>query len=154
MPASLHVPQTSLDPRSLEFASVLSFRNRVQQALDRGREDQVQLIRDMAPRRDPTVHFRVGEQAWLRADECPIPGEKHFKFPWTGPFPIVAVTPSTATLDLPEHWRLLSSTFHFDKLRPFRPRPAEFGLPVPPPPPALIQDKHAWRGRHERDGAV
>ena len=72
VPASLHVPQTSLDPRSLEFASVLSFQNRVQQALDRGREDQVQLIRDMAPQRDPTVHFRVGEQAWLRADECPI----------------------------------------------------------------------------------
>jgi hypothetical protein len=75
----------------------------------------------------------------------------------------VAVTPSTATLELPEHWRLLSSTFHFDKLRPFRPRPAAVGPPEPPPPPALIQDgqswyevdrvvKHAWRGRRQPDG--
>lgn len=161
VPASLHLPQTSLDPRSLEF--VVSFQNRVQQALDKGKEGQVQLIRDMAPRRDPAVQFRVGEQAWLRADECPIPGNKHFKFPWTGPFTIVAVTPSTATLDLPEHWRLLSSTFHFDKLRPFRPRPDSVGAALPPPPPALIQDgqawyeverivKHAWRGRRQRDG--
>jgi hypothetical protein len=161
VPASLNVPQTSLDPRSLEF--VTAFQNRVQQALDRGREGQVQLIRDMAPRRDQAVHFQVGGQAWLRADECPIPGDKHFKLPWTGPFTIVAVTPSTATLDLPEHWRLLSSTFHFDKLRPFRPRLDAVGPPVPPPPPALIQDgqswyevdrvvKHEWRGRRQRDG--
>jgi hypothetical protein len=118
------VPQASLDPRSLEF--VTAFHNRVQQALDRGREGQVQLIRDMAPRR--------------RADECPIPGDKHFKLPWTGPFTILPVTPSTATLDLPKHWRLLFSTFHFDKLCPFRPRPEAVGPPVPPPPPALLQD--------------
>ena len=161
VPASLQVPQTSLDPRSLEF--VTSFQNRIQQALDRGKEGQVQLIRDMAPRRDPAVQFVVGEQAWLRAEECPIPGDKHFKFPWTGPFTILAVTPSTATLDLPEHWRLLSSTFHFDKLRPFRPRPADLGPPVPPPPPVLLQDgqswyevdrivKHAWRGRRQSNG--
>ena len=161
VPAALHVPQTSLDPRSLEF--VTSFKNRVQQALDRGREGQVQLIRDMAPRRDLTVQFRVGEQAWLRSTECPIPGDKHFKFPWTGPFPIVAVTPSTATLALPEHWRLLSSTFHFDKLRPFRPRPESVGPPEHPPPPALLQDgqswyevdrivKHGWRGRRQPNG--
>ena len=75
----------------------------------------MQLIHDMAPRRDPVVHFQVGGQAWLRADESPIPGDSdnHFKLQWTGPFTILAVTPSTATLDLPEHWRLLSSTFHF-----------------------------------------
>jgi hypothetical protein len=161
VPASLDLPQTSLDPRSLEF--VTSFQNRVQQALDRGKESQVQLIRDMAPRRDPTVQFRVGDQAWLRSDECPIPGNKHFKYPWTGPFTILAVTPSTATLELPEHWRLLSSTFHFDKLRPFRPRPDIVGASSPPPPPALIQDGQAWyeverivkheaRGRRQRDG--
>ncbi len=101
VPASLNVPQTSLDPRSLEF--VTAFENRVHQALDQGREGQVQLTRDMAPRRDPAVHFQVGVQAWLRADECPIPGDKHFKLLWTGPFTILAVTPSTATLDLPEH---------------------------------------------------
>ena len=116
----------------------------MQQALDRGREGQVQLIRDMAPRRDPSVHFRVGEQAWLRSTECPIPSNKHFKFPWTGPFPIVAVTLSTATLELLEHWRLLSSTFHFDKLRPFRPRPEAVEPPEPPPTPALIQDGQSW----------
>lgn len=161
VPASLDLPQTSLDPRSLEF--VTAFQNRVQQALDRGKESQVQLIRDMAPRRDSTVQFRVGDQAWLRSDECPIPGNKHFKFPWTGPFTILAVTPSTATLELPEHWRLLSSTFHFDKLRPFRPRPEAVGASLPPPPPALIQDGQAWyeverivnhatRGRRQRDG--
>ncbi len=41
--ASLHLPQTSLDPRSLEF--VAAIQNRIQQALDRGREGQIQLIR-------------------------------------------------------------------------------------------------------------
>ncbi len=92
VPASLNVPQTSLDQRSLEFA--MAFQNRVQQALDRGREGQVQLIRDMAPRRDQAVHFQVGGQAWLRADEYPISGDKHFKLPWARPFTIVAVTPS------------------------------------------------------------
>jgi hypothetical protein len=144
---------------------VLAFQNRVQQALDRGREGQIQLIRDMSPRRDATVQFQVGQKAWLKADECPIHGNKHFKFPWTGPFPILAVTPSTATLAIPEHWRLLSHTFHFDKLRPARPRPAEVGPPdvSPPAPPVLIQDgqswyevdkvvKHAWRGRRQQDG--
>ena len=64
---------------------------------------------------------------------------------------------------MPEHWRKLSSTFHFDKLRPFRPRLEAVGPPVPPPPPVLTQDglswydvdrivKHAWRGRRQRDG--
>jgi hypothetical protein len=163
VPATLHMPQTSLDPRSLEF--VLAFQNRVQQALDKGREGQIQLIRDMSPQRDNTVHFQVGQQAWLKADECPIHGNKHFKFPWTGPFTILAVTPSTATLAIPEHWRLMSNTFHFDKLRPARPRPAAVGPPdvAPPAPPVLIQDgqswyevdkvvKHAWRGRRQQDG--
>ncbi len=89
----------------------MSFKNRVQQALDRGREGQIRLIRAMDARRDPAVHFEVGQAAWLRSDECPIPGDKHFKLPWTGPFVITAVTASTATLDLPEHWRLLSNTF-------------------------------------------
>jgi hypothetical protein len=87
----LKFPSGLFVSRSCErTARVESFQNRVQQALDRGREDQVHLIRDMTPRRDPAVHFRVGDQAWLQADECPIPGDKHFKFPWTGPFPIVA----------------------------------------------------------------
>jgi hypothetical protein len=161
VPASLSVPQTSLDPRSLEFET--AFENRVHQALDRGREGQVQLIRNMAPQRDPAVHFQVDVHAWLRADECPIPGDKHFKLPWTGPFTILAATPSNATLDLPEHWRLLSSTSHFNKLCPFRPRLEAVGPPVPRPPPVLIQDgqswyevdrvvKNAWRGRSQRDG--
>ena len=34
--------------------------------------------------------------------------------------------------------------FHFDKLRPFRPRPAGVGEPFPPPPQALIQAWQAW----------
>ena len=161
VPASLHLPQSSLDPRSLEF--VVAFQNRVQQALDRGREGQIRLIRAMDARRDPTVHFQVGQSAWLRSDECPIPGDKHFKLPWTGPFVITAVTASTATLDIPEHWRLLSNTFHFDKLRPVKPRPVDMGPSVPAPLPALIHDgqswyevdrivKHAWRGRKHANG--
>jgi hypothetical protein len=161
VPATLHLPQTSLDPRSLEF--VLAFQNRVQQALDKGREGQVQLLDAMSSRRDATVQFQVGQEAWLKSDECPIPGNKHFKLPWTGPFRIIAVTPSTATLDVPEHWRLLSNTFHFNKLSPCRPRPVELGRDPPPPPPVLIQDgqswyevdrvvNHAWRGRRQRDG--
>ncbi len=39
--ATLHMPQTSLDPGSLEF--VLAFQNRGQQALDRGCGGQIQL---------------------------------------------------------------------------------------------------------------
>jgi hypothetical protein len=156
------MPQTSLDHTSLEF--VLAFQNRVQQALDRGREGQIQFIRDMSPRRDATVQFQVGQKAWLKVDECSIHGNKHFKIPWTGQFPILAVTPSTATLDIPEHWRLLSNTFHFDKLLPARQRPAEVAPPdvSPPAPPVLIQDgqswyevdevvKHAWRGRRQQE---
>ena len=161
VPASLHLPQTSLDPRSLEF--VTAFQNRIQQALDRGREGQIQLIRSMTQNRDPTVQIQIGQKVWLRADECPIPGNKHFKFPWTGPFDVKAVTASTATLDLPEHWRLLSNTFHFNKLRPYQPRPGDVGPPEPPPPPALIQEgqawyevdrvvKHSWRGRRQPNG--
>jgi hypothetical protein len=46
-------------------------------------------------------------QAWLRADEpeCPVPGDNHFKLPWTGPFTILAVTSSTATFKLDLHAR-------------------------------------------------
>jgi hypothetical protein len=67
----------------------------------------------LGQRRRRVLDWHASEQAWLRAEECPIPGDKHFKFPWTGPFTNLAVTPSTATLELPNHWRLLSSTFHF-----------------------------------------
>ena len=82
---------------------------------------------------------------------------------WTGPFDLKAVIASTATLDLPEHWRLLSNTFHVYKLRPYQPRPGDLGPPDPPPPPALIQEgqswyevdlvvKHSWRGRRHPNG--
>ena len=53
-------------------------------------------------------------------------------FPVDRAVPIVAATQSTATLELPEHWRLMSSTFHFDELRPFRPRPEAVGPQEPP----------------------
>ena len=161
VPASLHFPQSALDPMSLEF--VTSFQNRLQTALDKGRESQIRLIKSMDTRRDQSIRFQVGNEAWLRSNHCPIPGNKHFRLPWTGPFRITAVTPSTATLDLPEHWRLLSHTFHFDKLSPYRVRPPEIGPTAVPPPPVLLQDgtlwyevdrvvAHAWRGRKRPDG--
>ena len=160
MPATMHLPHSSVDCRSLEF--VTSFHNRIQQARDMGRAGQMRLIRCMDKRRDPSVHFVVGGKAWLRTSICPIPGDKHFQLPWSGPFPITVVTASTATLDLPEHWRM-ATTFHFDKLAPHQPRPPSMGPSVDPPPPVILPDgsswleadrvvKHAWRGRKDRLG--
>ena len=77
--ASLHIPPTSLDSLSLKF--VLSIHIRVQQALDKGKEGRFQLIRDMAPRSDQSVLFGVGEKVLLRADDCPISGNKTIQIP-------------------------------------------------------------------------
>ena len=118
VPATLDMPTTSLDPASIEF--VESFRSRLQAARDQARMEQCTLLKTLNSRRDPRLQFHVGGFAWLRSEECPIPGDKHFRLPWAGPYKVVAVTPSTATLELPEHWRLLSNTFHFNKLLPFR----------------------------------
>ena len=109
------------------------------------------------------MQFQAGQKALLRADECLIQGNKHFEFPWTGSFDFKAVTASTTTLDQPEHWRLLSNTFHFNKLRSYQPRPGDVGPPEPPPLPALIQEgqawyevdrvvKHSWKGRRQPNG--
>jgi len=160
VPASLTLPHSSLDHRSLEFAA--SFQNRVQQARDLGRAGQISMIRSMDKKRDPSVQFRVGASAWVRSEMCPIPGDKHFLLPWAGPFPILAVSPSTATLDIPEHWRT-AKTFHFDKLALYRPRPPEVGPSLDPPQPVLLPDgtswyevesvvRHAWRGRRNSLG--
>ncbi len=83
----------------------------------------------MTQHQDPTVQVQVGQKAWLCADECPIQVNKHFKFPWTGPFDVKAVTGSTAKLNLHEHWRLLSNTFHFNQLLPYQPRPGDVDPP-------------------------
>ena len=127
VPATLHMPTTSLDPASLEF--VESFRTRLQSARDQARQEQCKLLQTLNARRDPRQTFQVGGYAWLKSDECPIPGDKHFRLPWAGPYKVVALTPSTATLELPEHWRLLSNTFHFQKLLPFRERLGQIPAP-------------------------
>jgi hypothetical protein len=120
----------ALDPHSLEF--VLAFKTRLRQALDVGREGQVQMVEDMDKLRDPTLQYKVGDWAWLASSETPVPGENHFQCKWMGPFCILATSTSTVTLELPEHWQLTSNTFHVEKIRPFVLRD---GQPPPPPRP-------------------
>ena len=114
-PAALSLPSTSLDPESLEF--VVSFKTRLQEAWDVGRQGQIKLIETMDSRRDLSHTLVAGDWAYLDSAETPIPGENHFRCKWAGPFPVTAATDSTATLSLPEHWQLSSNTFHVDKLK-------------------------------------
>ena len=93
VPATLYMPTTALDPASLEF--VEAFRTRLQAARDHARSEQCKLLKTLNDRRDPRQTFKVGGYAWLKSDECPIPGDKHFRLPWAGPYKVVAVTPST-----------------------------------------------------------
>jgi len=127
-PLTSALSAAAVDPRSLEF--VQAFQTRLQQALDLGREGQIKMVEDMDRRRDPTLHYAVGDWAFLASSETPIPGENHFQCKWAGPFRILATTTSTVTLELPEHWQLTSNTFHVDKIKPYVGRPGE-----PPPPP-------------------
>mmetsp|Transcript_5617 Transcript_5617/g.17995 ORF Transcript_5617/g.17995 Transcript_5617/m.17995 type:complete len:941 (-) Transcript_5617:11-2833(-) len=161
VPATLGAPSELQDVTSWEF--VQAIQNRLQQARDAGRLGQIRMIERMDRRRDSKVQYTVGGWAWLRSDECPIPGDKHFKLPWTGPFQIVALSPSTATLDLPEHWRLQANVFHFNKLKPFVPRDpmlgSQAGDPAPagsrrasPSTPVVGIEAHRCAGRRGADG--
>ena len=161
VPATLHLPEESYDPTSVEF--VASFNTRLQQARDRCREGQVRMIKAMDQHRDASVRFEKGALAWLDSSECPIPGDHHFKLPWAGPFKILDTSPSTATLELPSHWQLRSNVFHFNKLRPFRARPPSFGPSLPSPPSPIVRRgqtyyvvdrivNHRRVGRKGRDG--
>ena len=98
----------------------------------------MKLVQRLDAQRDPRVKFIVGGSALLSAEDlsqAAIPANPHFRLPWAGPFPVVAVTPSTVTLDLPEHLRLKSNTFHIAKVRPYNDRPAHLGTLPPPPGP-------------------
>ena len=136
LPAAVSLPDSSLDPKSSEF--VTSFQNRIQNALDVGRLSQIKLIKKMDTRRNSRQRLVVGDWAYLDAEHTPIPGDNHFRVKWAGPFPVKAVTPSTATLDLPEHWQLASNQFHVDKLKKFIPRE---GDSAPPPKPRCFRNR-------------
>jgi hypothetical protein len=112
IPLTADLPSTAADPQSLEF--VQAFQTRLRQALDVGREGQVQMVEAMDKRRDPTLQYKVGDRAWLAWSETPVPGEKHFQCKWMGPFRILATSMSTVSLELPEHWQLTSNTFHLE----------------------------------------
>ena len=93
----------------------------------------------------------VGDWVYLDEEQTPIPGENHFRVKWAR-----AVSTSTATLDLPEHWQLASNQFHVDKLKKFIPRA---GDPAPPPKPRCFRNRPisnqgeiAHISRHQRVG--
>mmetsp|Transcript_56439 Transcript_56439/g.118025 ORF Transcript_56439/g.118025 Transcript_56439/m.118025 type:complete len:232 (-) Transcript_56439:40-735(-) len=159
-PLTVDLPASAVDPTSLDF--VLSFQNRLQQALDVGREGQVRMVAAMDHLRDPTLQYQVGEWAWLASSETPVPGDKHFQCKWMGPFRILDKTISTVSLELPEHWQLTSNTFHVDKIKPYVLRE---GQPPPPPRPKRFKARpptalghirrisaHRRTGRMQADG--
>jgi transposase InsO family protein len=84
LPAALALPETSLDPTSLEF--VESFRSRWQEALDVGRISQIKMIQAMDAHRDARHGLAVGDWAYLAAEETPIPGKITFASSGLVPF--------------------------------------------------------------------
>ena len=129
LPASPDHSPEALDPASLEF--VLSFQTRLQEALDVGRVAQSHLIEKLDRHRDPHHTLSVGDWAYVDAEIAPIPGNSHFRVKYAGPFLVKAVTTSTATLEIPEHWQLSTNTFNVDKLKKYI---AREGAPLPPCP--------------------
>ena len=160
IPATITLPDEAIDARSLEF--VQSFQTRVQEAVDVARLGQLKLIAALDQGRDFNNTLAVGDFAYLSAEVTPTPGDKHFRCKWDGPFPVLAVTASTATLELPEHWQVASNTFHVDKLKKHIPRD---GTPPPPPRPRRFCNRpahalgtisrishHGRSGRRQPDG--
>jgi hypothetical protein len=84
LPASPANSPEALDPAALEF--VLSFKTRLQEALDVGRLAQSHLIEKMDKRRDPGHALVVGDWAYVDAEITPIPGNPHFRVKYAGPF--------------------------------------------------------------------
>jgi hypothetical protein len=65
----------------------------------------------MDKQRDPrhAVKLAVGDWAYIDAKITPIPGNPgklHFRVKHAGPFLVKAVTTSTVTLTIPEHWQI------------------------------------------------
>ena len=155
LPASPDQSPDALDPASLEF--VLSFRTRLQEALDVGRVAQSALIEKLDKHRDPRHVLAVGDWAYVDADITPIPGNSHFRVKYAGPFFVKAVTTSTATLEIPEHWQISTNTFNVDKLKKHVVRP---GDPLPPCPRRFAKRVAADQGtvsrvsHHRRVGRV
>ena len=160
IPATITLPDDALDARSLEF--VQSFQSRVQEAIDAARLGQLRMIAAMDKGRDFHNSLAVGDFAYLSSEITPTPGEKHFKCKWDGPFPVKAVSASTATLELPEHWQLSSNTFHLDTIKKYIPRD---GAPLPPQRPRRFCNRsppslgtiarishHGRTGRVQADG--
>ena len=145
LPASPAHSADALDPASLEF--VLSFQTRLQEALDVGRLAQIQLIESLDKQRDPRNTLAVGDWAYVNADITPLPGNSHFRVKYAGPFLVKAVSVSTATLDIPEHWQLSTNTFHVDKLKKHVVRD---GAPAPPRPRRFANRSPAEQGEVSR----
>jgi hypothetical protein len=141
IPASISLPDSALEPTSIEF--VASFQSRCQRAWDVGRECQVRMAEVLDACRDSSYTYSAGGWAWLASSETPVPGDTHFQSNWQGPFKVVEVSTSTVTLDLPEHWMLRSNTFHVDKVKPFVLRDGD-----PPPPNRPRAFRH--RAPHDR----
>jgi hypothetical protein len=100
LPASPANSPEALGPAALEF--VLSFKTRLQEALDVGRLAQSHFIEKMDKRRDPGHVLAVGDWAYVDAEITPIPGNPHFRVKYAGPFFVKAVTTSTATGKSPQ----------------------------------------------------
>ena len=155
LPASPDQGSDALDPASLEF--VLAFHTRLQEALDVGRLAQSHMIEKLDKQRDPRQALAVGDWAYVDAEITPIPGNPHFRVKYAGPFLVKAVTTSTATLAIPEHWQISTHTFNVDKLKKHIIRA---GDPLPPCPRRFAKRVAANQGvvsrvtHHRRTGRV
>ena len=65
---------------------------------------QLQIVNQLDQHRSLKQSYAVGDSAWLLSADIAVPGCSHTKLPWLGPFPILAVTPSTVTINLPPAW--------------------------------------------------
>ena len=135
---NVHCPH----PTAAEFATLLDTYH--QRACDAIRTAQLKLVEKMDQGRETTKSYQVGDSVWLSSTHITGPEDSHSKLPWSGPFPVIAATPSTVTLELPEHWRLTTNTFHVKKVKKHVERPPHLGIPEPALEPVRKQGQEYW----------
>ena len=145
-----------LHPQAADF---LTFHDSLHQAArDQLRQAQIKIIESLDPKRDPSVTFQVGDQAWLNSTDLTFPGGSHSVLPWQGPFAVLDSSVSTVTLQLPPHWKLRTNVFHVGKVKKHVFRPDSLGPTVLPPVPLLRNGIAYWEIDkiidHRRTGRV
>ena len=93
---------------------------------------------------ETTKSYQVGDSVWLSSTHITGPEDSNSKLPWSGPFPVIAATQSTVTLELPVHWHLTTNTFHVEKVKKHVECPPHLGIPEPAPEPIQKQGQEYW----------